>query len=674
MGYLIFDVAGKHWSTTDKGAAANYVSITEIAANVALSIVGSADIGGNVTVSGYWADLDRWGRDNLLDGNTSYTSNGEGYYSTALIFYSNNALDTSSFVRFVLQASAMPLKLDIWVGSPEWRIPKEITVYFCDSYTASTHLTGRNNDGLTLLGKIIVPNDLNVVTKYTINVRDPITVSGEIAQPILNIGVSQTVPVLGVDADDRPIGSMYSPDKQSVTLDKLIAADSPSVIRKCEGIEYFLPTSRLKRVFLGLYADNLHSVTKIVVKKSGAAIYNLATTKVVPIRNGQYITVFAPDSNQKAKFKLTVTPTHQYKSQTVNIHSEYPFPVEVLGKYQLRIGDRIVIPYGSEDSDIRIIDAILTPDKFETGVNLCNLDFLYPSGIIEHVPFNVIKEEPKRTIVERTFKNYDGGYIGDKLLPLPNAYACGEAFLVPDGLSSTLIQTSLNTDIPLVKYTGLQGVQMDAVGVRVLVSFDKGITWKALVDNSWQTVSIDNISTLGMREDVINSIVFARWLEIFKPTSLDFAIYLDDTLSYMASKSQEVKLESIGVIATKYNRSASCTYNAPLGYCITRVDINMSGYSYPDTDYFSGGGFATYRNGVQLSSESHFYVYSASYNYGENNSNRPDSVSTYAYAGMYANTNGVSTADIYGAPSIAYLKSITAQITPRLKMGYAFIM
>jgi hypothetical protein len=372
-------------------------------------------------------------------------------------------------------------------------------------------------------------------------------------------------------------------------------------------------------------------------------------------------------SNAENRFRLAVTATHQYKSRLVNIVNEFRGVEPLVGKTRLIIGGNVAYGYPESDTNISQVSYSVTPLMLATGDNDCRIEYLYPDGSIEYMPFKIFKEDSKRITVERTFRDYDGGYDGIRLNPsvagFPDKYPC---FMVPEGSGSSLIKTTDYTSIPLSKYTGLQGVQIDAAGVKVLTSFDKGLTWKSLVADVWQTVSIDNIDSAGMTEDLINSTVFARWAEIFKPTSLDFAILLDNLSSQYAIAANEQLLFS----SLAYG---STIYPVPAGMAATKVEYAISGYNSPSYTFVAS--YTEYLNDVVIYSRATGAYpgpsgYSGTRAFDGYNVNRPNKFST-SYGGWYDYKQSLK---VYGSPLVSYVKSINAQITPSLRTGYAFIM
>lgn len=355
-----------------------------------------------------------------------------------------------------------------------------------------------------------------------------------------------------------------------------------------------------------------------------------------------------PTSNAEYRFNLLVTPTHQYRNQIVSIEATNSQGFPLMGRYQLEIGPNVIIPYGSTDIDLRNISFSVMPSQLETGNNFCRLYYLYPDESREYLDFEIFKEEPRRIAVERTFRSYDGGYDGDRnILIMPDMSTC---FGVPNNQNSTIIRTTDYTSIPLARYTSLQSVFVESAGARLLVSFNKGLTWKAFTDNIWQTVLLDNISTQGMTKEVINSITMARWSEIFTPTSLDFVIYLDVSLSEFPHKMYS-ELMGMGYIPDGYVMSmGEYARYANRGWSGSITEMDKDGNVLYSLGAFYNGGSTETRRDTHIIED--------------NAVNKPRQVVSSGNAG--------GTLTIH--PVIAFVKSINVQITPRLKTGYAFIM
>lgn len=391
---------------------------------------------------------------------------------------------------------------------------------------------------------------------------------------------------------------------------------------------------------------------------AGVEMYMSTGTRNLAQYNGISIDSLYPDSNTSYNFDLLVTPTHIYKNQFAHVAAKYRFPQGLTGKYQLKVKDEIAIPWGAS-TDISTVDFNIMQSMLEYGKNPCRLEYLYSDGQFKFLDFEVTREEPQRIRVERTFKKYDGGYDGNYMRSAPNSLSKSPCFLVPDGQESTVIKTTDFTKVPLQKYTGVQGVSIDAEGAKILVTFDEGITYKSLIGDSWQTVSLDDIAADGMTPELVNSTIFARWLEIFQPVSLDFAIYLDNSVSNYADRFGEY-LATTAYVASGNGTKKSTTYTANSDVWITKIFASGGANDHDKT-------VDSYTNGV--------WQEEARVNYGSGSThtvdfierqNKPSAIRINAKYSLYA--------QVYVSPKLAYLKSIVADITPRLKTGYAFIM
>lgn len=413
--------------------------------------------------------------------------------------------------------------------------------------------------------------------------------------------------------------------------------------------------------------DPLTSMSKAERIISGVRINDtLAGIRSTVYLEGVSVDPIDTTSNADDKFHLLVTPTHQYKNQLVKVEASNSYGFPLLGRYQLEINSLVVIPYGPNDSDLRSISFDLYPYQLADGVNKCIIHILYPDSSRQYLDFEIVKEDAKRTQVERLFRKYDGGYRGDRLNAANKYGEIHPCFLAPDGSASTLIKTTDFTSISLQKYLDIQGVNIDAEGARIMVSFDKGITWKSRIDGSWQSVDLSNIATYGMNNEAINSITLAQWSAAFKPTSLDFAIYLDNSLSNYYDYSSNKLMGT-------YSGTTSYTYLYPqAGYRLTDIVYTLKGngsqssQTYP-TNYSVLWGYVGAT--MVLNKSSPYALEAGAYTF----SNRLREAEYIVY---WKGHNSVPTNSItvYQAPRLAYLKSINIQITPNLKTGYTFIM
>lgn len=376
-------------------------------------------------------------------------------------------------------------------------------------------------------------------------------------------------------------------------------------------------------------------------------------------------------SNAEYRYKLLVTPTHQYRNQIISISAKSS--LSLIGRYKFEINNEEVISYGASDADLSDITFDVTPGQLITGINYCRITYLYPDSSIEYLEFKILKEEAKRTVVERLFRDYDGGYDGNKItIVSPTALSKAPAFIVPDNQGNTIIKTTNFTSISLLKYTSLQAVTIDGQGLRILVSFDQGITWKSFVDNNWQTIAIDNIATSGMDVDTISTLTLAQWSDVFTPTSLDFAIYLDNSISNYADYSRKIlRAESLQGTVYQTRLSPHEGYRLSDVTYILRGSARGSSSQYPTDCAFLYGYVDSSPATNLLSLYSIFYAEPLSGTYVF-----PEILpySNYIVYWIGSTMSVASIGPVYEAPLTAYLKSINIQITPRLRMGYAFIM
>lgn len=375
-----------------------------------------------------------------------------------------------------------------------------------------------------------------------------------------------------------------------------------------------------------------------------------AGTRLLVQFDGVFIEPIEPTSNAEYRFSLLVTPTHQYRNQVVSVHSEPLNNQSLSGKYQLSIGDQIIAPYAENDGDITYIDLVIKPDELVFGNNLCRIDFIYSDGKREYLDFEVFKETPLRQEVKRTFKHYDGGYIGDRMNAAPNSISAPPCFLVPEGHDSTIIYTTVDTSVIVDKYAGMLGVNMDAAGVRIYVSFDGRNTWKSYVTDEWESVLIEDICDQGMTVVFFNSLTQDQWAEIYQQTQIDFAIYLNNSISEYASSVNAELLHSV--------INSSSTFAVPNDWSVTSVFYSVTGYYNAATYHTSV--YYEYYNGVAtlIASSRNAYTSSGTRDFGDFSPERPEKLQ------ISVTSKGSGTLKVYGARQLAYLKSITVLLPP----------
>jgi hypothetical protein len=363
---------------------------------------------------------------------------------------------------------------------------------------------------------------------------------------------------------------------------------------------------------------------------------------------GKFMELFH-DSNAAYKFDLMVTPTHVFRTQLANVVSNYRPNLGLTGKYRLKVGENEAIPYGAVDSDLANVECNITQAMLDYGVNKCRLEYLFPNDSTEFLDFEVLKEEPRRTLVERTFKRYDGGYDGSWLNSAPFGISKSPCFLVPEDSTSTLIKTTDYTSISLTKNRGVLGVNIDASGAKILVSFDQGEIWKSYGVDGWYDAGIENIATVGLSEDVINSITSAQWADVFTSTSLDFAVHLDNKLSAYVDISKDALVYSFPATYARYTWGDEY-------FLITKADSSL-GTGDSIIAYYSDGTSKVVARWT--SSNNHPYL-----TFDGVDEKYPSSiVFNYGWNGT-----------VYAAPKLAYLRSINVTLSDRFKTGYAFVI
>jgi hypothetical protein len=469
------------------------------------------------------------------------------------------------------------------------------------------------------------------------------------------------------------------------------------------------------------------SARTYIAQESDQIVVAMKRNNLVGVLVGEIET----SSNAENRFRLTVTATHQYKSRLVSIVNEFRGVEPLTGRTRLIINGQVKVPYTTDNASINTVVHSIPPTMLDFGKNYCRLEYLYVDGTTEYLDFDVFKEEPKRITVERTFKEYDGGYDGERFNPaysfVQSVYPC---FMVPDGSTSTLIKTTDYTSIPLVKYTNIQGVNIDGAGLRILVSFDKGLTWMSFVGGIWQSVSPGDIAVQGMDESTINTITLAQWADIFKPTSIDFAIHMDTDYKLQAVPFTASNVILNGLTATStssvpnskyvqaivplpkrkgkwyYEHTTTGANGWPFAPCVASSDVANnavagSGYYGQRGDsplYFSVNGVPTAIGwgsptpGLWCVSADMdnkvFSVKHAALNITGSGSIVQEGVFPAMGSFVIGGSGYSATIDLNGGgnsfggrlPSgytpwgLTYLKSINVQITPSLRTGYAFIM
>jgi hypothetical protein len=296
------------------------------------------------------------------------------------------------------------------------------------------------------------------------------------------------------------------------------------------------------------------------------------------------------------------------------------------------------------------VELAINPSQLIKGINKARIQLFYSNGIQEYFDFEIVKEETKRVIAQRLFRDYDGGFTGDIYAPpkisIPSLYPC---WMTKDNLLYGMIKTTEYTRMSLLHYLDIQGVSVAGLNLAILVSFDEGITWKSFINNIWTTVDIANIKTYGMAVATINTITIAQWADIFTATSIDFAVYYNNTLN--ATSAIYAYNGGAGGQTMTYD------YNVPSNVVITSISNTVA--SYNSCTVYSD----VYPNG---------YVFNGIGSYTALEGERITRITNFCYFVSGGGTGLVST--IYGYTLNAYLKSITVNMTPSPFTGYAFII
>jgi hypothetical protein len=283
--------------------------------------------------------------------------------------------------------------------------------------------------------------------------------------------------------------------------------------------------------------------------------------------NGFDARTFQVDSNAGGNFDVLVTPTHQYKNQLITVSSSGS--IGKLGRWQFRVNGIVTVP-PSDEAVLDMISFFVSLDTLVTGDNFCKLEFLYSDGSVDYIPLKIIKEKFKRTVAERTFNNYDGGYEIEGSDIFRRALINGK---LTDGIftkSSCLITTTDETSIDLLKYQNIINFDVIGDGCRILFSFNGRETWHSYDGISWGAVSPSDISTAGMSITTVKSLDYTSLSGIFKATQLDFKIYIGIEQSGMVdntiANSSTTISTNIGALNSGITRYAS--YDVPDGQSI----------------------------------------------------------------------------------------------------------
>lgn len=780
------EVAGKWHNTSEHGATANCIAINEI--QIQGQALTPVDVNGNTSIGTYWNNTTIWGNSNLVDSNSAYGAT----HSTAFIFTDNAAeIDKYSRVAFSMSYPNIPLITEVYIGNQDYRIPKRITFYYCNSYDKTANLLNRSNEGLSLLGYVDIPENTTESTKFEVHLREPIEFNGIYLSPIkLSKRISTSKQKLSADNLKTLTDKVKTQVARKLCLNKMTIRDASHTLKIVDNISNTIRCTNESNS-IGV------SDTKKLIR---------ATRKSI----AQNTMALRSNSNAINSFDLKVNATKQYKDKIINIKSVYKLGQELLGSYKFSINGVVITPHSGELSNVSTIDfCISNPQVLNLGSNNCVIEYKLENGTVKYLRFEIVKEATKREVVTRTFQNYDGGYIGDHMDSgrSINKYPC---YLVPNGQDSTIIHTSSQTNIPLSKYTGILGVNIDSSDAKILVSFDNKTTWKtikkligySLTENAginliptmtsniaptgsasasselnstylaykafdrstgtywisantagvaslqykfdkltavnsykvlntgiantvspdiwtfrgsldgnswtildsqsgqsslvvsgkeykfanntpylyyklditsspnkasvyvgtlemygpkpiygWGDVPIEDILTYGMSNDEISSITKEKWNEVFSQTSLDFAIYLSNSLSSYVDLSREKLLYSGGPFGGSYNMVS------PEGYRFTNVNAQITGNdSWDKANIYAD----IYTNGVltTIKPNNNYFINT---NYGEYNRQAPERIRLYYNP---SGPVGIRVYYAYAAPKYAYLRSITVTLPP----------
>ncbi|MBP2629902.1 MAG: hypothetical protein H6Q70_530 [Firmicutes bacterium] len=470
------------------------------------------------------------------------------------------------------------------------------------------------------------------------------------------------ITVEGVECDDEVIGNQVITGNSGLLLDNpetITLGDREVNILSAENIsdlEYFTITSRNFTGYeeehpfelannavnnkIGYFTDDAEQGTRSRNR------FNVLLSDIeLGVRSRNRVGNDTDDINissqASTKYNLTVTPTHQYKSMPVVVDVNSRTSAVITGKYSVTLNDVAIIQPSVSDDLINNITFTISPSQLTTGINKARIKLFYPNGSQEYLDFEVVKEEPKRTIAQRLFRDYDGGFDGNSYAPpkilVPSTYPC---WGLPEN-NPTVIKTTEYTRIPLKGYLSLSGVNIVGSGLSILVSFDKGVTWKSFISNVWTSVDIANISTLGMTVATINTITLAQWTDSFMPTSIDFAVYFNKP--------------PITTLLAVYVTSGS--FKPDKNIIVTSTALHSGGINTATITIYSN----LHPTGYTQSAYQQTLYYTVSSN---------ELVTLVNY------TLGTSKdVIIYGYNVIdAYLKSITVNMTPSPFTGYAFII
>ncbi|TWH48566.1 hypothetical protein [Sporomusa sp. KB1] len=539
MPYIILDIAGKWFSTTEH-ATSTYVSVNEV--TVGPTIVSgnydystftleaplATDIGGNVSVGDYW-DLSSYGRLNLTDGSIDYASS----IHFTIFLSSNDNLDTSYFNRTALEIPRNPGTVNVWVGNVSFRLPRQITAYYCDSFTVEDNLTARSNTGLTLIGTVDIPSTTTASTMFT-------------------MGTLQTATMEGTLSTGVQIGT------RSKVVSGLLLPSPSTGLRSVAKQGLYLPAPIM----------GVRSVTK----------------------QGAYINALTPDSNAIDHVKLIVTPTNTYFGSGITVDAKNN--LYGIGKYRLYMNKAIAIPFLSDFGPIDQISFPLDISLLPVGSTPCRIEYLFPDGNKEYIDFAVTKEANNRQAAVTTLYWYSGGFdiTGDTQYITSDGFNSGVLATAGIGKKAT-IKTSSVTSIDLSHAHEIYGVNLecDELGCFFLVSFDNQVTWHSFINGVWEECTQEGIATKGMTKSVITSITKEQWDTIFQKTEFNVMVYMDNNSA--VTPIPMLADEQVWSVILNKSGTKNVTYEVPEGLFITRVALYGSSdgfYKYATINYTDG--------------------------------------------------------------------------------------
>lgn len=131
--------------------------------------------------NGWWNMVNAWSKDNLSDGDLTYTSNGAGYYSSA-IMYSATPYE-NVFGRFYISSEIEPDEFVFYVGGPEGRNPYYFKIFKSPDDNPE-RLKTRSDSGLQLIKQIDMSPNMLSVRPIQFKARKSLNTLQEITEPL----------------------------------------------------------------------------------------------------------------------------------------------------------------------------------------------------------------------------------------------------------------------------------------------------------------------------------------------------------------------------------------------------------------------------------------------------------------------------------------------------------